>query len=551
VRRALVLGLGLAAACRGDTHRTPTGETGGTVIVAAPAEPSTLLPPLAGSTPEISVVAQIFDRLAEIGDSLNTVGDAGFKPRLARKWSWARDSLSIAFSLDPQAKWHDGKPVRAADVKFTFDLYVDPATASPTAPLLANIDSVSTPDSVTAVFWYKRRTPQQFFDAAYQMWILPQHMLRATPRNQLVASPFGRRPIGSGRFRFEKWEPHQRLEIVADEDNYRGRANLDRVVWSFSPDFSAATISLINGQADFFEAMSPAYLGQLARNRSLRIVPYPGLDYGFLQFNLHAADGSGRPHPIFGDRDTRRALSMALDRARIVQSVYDSLAWVANGPYVRALFPDWNKIRPIPDNPGRARALLDSLGWRDANGDGVRERGGVRLAFSIIVPSSSSIRQRMAVLIQEQLRTSGVEMTIESLELNTYMERQKRRTFDATMGAWHTDPNLATIQQMWGSYGAQPNGSNFGSYANPTFDAQVDSALTALDPARSRTLWLHAYQTVVDDAPAVWLFEPRLVAGVHRRIKLTPLRADGWWAGLADWSIPLRDRIGRDRVGLR
>ena len=157
----------------------------------------------------------------------------------------------------------------------------------------------------------------------------------------------------------------------------------------------------------------------------------------------------------------------------------------------------------------------------------------------------------MAVLIQEQLRTSGVEMTIEPLELNAFLERQRRRTFDATMGAWHMDPNLATIQQMWGSYGAQPNGSNFGSYESATFDAQVDSALTALDPVKSRTLWQHAYQTIVDDAPAVWLFEPRLVAGVHRRIKLTPLRADGWWAGLADWSIPLRDRIGRDRVGLR
>ena len=130
--------------------------------------------------------------------------------------------------------------MRAADVKFTFELYVDPATGSPTAPLLANIDSVSTPDSLTAVFWYKRRTPQQFFDAAYQMWIVPMHLLRATPHNRMVATPFGRRPVGSGRFRFEKWEPRQRLELVADEDNYRGRANLDRVVWTVSPDFSPA-----------------------------------------------------------------------------------------------------------------------------------------------------------------------------------------------------------------------------------------------------------------------------------------------------------------------
>ncbi|AHG90220.1 ABC-type transporter, periplasmic subunit [Gemmatirosa kalamazoonensis] len=554
VRRRLPLCLAFlaCAACSGKSDRHgATGETGGTVIIATGAEPKTLLPPLAANTVEQQIVSQIFDRLAEIGDSLNTVGDVAFRPRLARKWTWAPDSLSIAFALDPSAKWHDGKPVRAADVKFSFDLAVDPATGSPTAPLLANIDSVSTPDSVTAVFWYKRRTPQQFFDATYQLWIIPQHLLRAVPHNRLAASPFGRKPVGSGRFRFEEWTPGQRVEIVADEDNYRGRANLDRVVWTVAPDFGAATISLINGQADFFEAMSPSYIGQLARNRSLRIVPYPGLTYGFLGFNLRAADGSPRPHPIFGDRETRRALSMAVDRVRIVQSVFDSLAYVAYGPNVRALFPDWAKLRQIPYNPGQARALLDSLGWRDANGDGVRERGGVKLSFSLLVPTSSGPRLRMAVLLQEQLRTSGVEVKIEQLELNTFLDRQRQHLFDAAMGAWQMDPNRATIQQMWGSQGAMPNGSNFSAYESPTFDAQVDSALSTYDPARSRTYWAHAYQTILDDAPAVWLFEPRLVAGAHRRIKLTGIRADGWWVGLADWSIPSRDRIGRDRIGLR
>jgi peptide/nickel transport system substrate-binding protein len=94
-------------------------------------------------------------------------------------------------------------------------------------------------------------------------------------------------------------------------------------------------------------------------------------------------------------------------------------------------------------------------------------------------------------------------------------------------------------------------GSNYGNYESPIFDTAVDSALGASSPARSRAHWLRAYQTIVDDAPAVWLFEPRLVAGAHRRLRLTGLRADAWWAELDRWGIPLAERIGRDRVGVR
>lgn len=549
---AVATAAGLAA-CGGGADSTAVsgGPNGGTVIVSTNVEPNTLLPQLTSGIQGAAVVAQVFDRLAEIGDSLNSVGDVGFRPRLARAWRWAPDSLSIAFQLDPRARWHDGKPVRAADVKFTFDVAVDPATGSSSAALLSNIDSVSTPDSLTAVFWYKRRTPQQFYEATYELWVIPQHLLGNVPHAQLATAPFGRAPVGTGRFRFVSWTPGQRLEIAADKDNYRGRAHLDRVVWVVTPDISAATISLINGNADFLEIMRSEYLGQLARNKAVRVVPYPGLVYMFLLFNERAADGSGRPHPLFADRELRRALTMAVDRRRVTTSVYDSSAEVGIGPATRAIFPDWPKLRQIPYDPVRARQLLDSLGWTDPDGDGVRAKNGTPLAFSIVVPTSSAPRARAAVVIQEQLRAVGAQVTIDGMEMNASVERQRSRRFDATISGFANDPSPGGVRQTWGALGAAPGGSNWGAYVNPAFDAAVESALDANDPARSRAQWLRAYQTIIDDAPAIWLFEPHLVAGAHQRLHLTRLRADGWWIGLADWTIPPGERIGRDRVGLR
>jgi peptide/nickel transport system substrate-binding protein len=542
-----------AGAGTGGAADSADGEgPGGTLVIATVGDADALVPPLTQSLQGAQVVSQLFDRLVEIGPALNTVGDAGFRPRLARSWTWAADSLSVRFALDPRARWHDGRAVTARDVAFSFRTYAEPRVASPAAALLADIDSVSAVDSLTAVVWFARRSPQQFFDAVYHVYILPEHLLGRAARDRLAASTFAQAPVGSGRYRFGAWERGQRLTLEAIGDHWRGRPNLDRVVWEFAPDFGNATIRLLAGDADFLENLRPETLGQMTRSRAVRLVPYPSLDYGFLQFNLRAADGSGSPHPLFADRELRRALSMGIDRERVVRNVFDTLAHVAAGPFPRAVFPDWQKLRAIPHDVPRARALLDSLGWTDADGDGVRERAGVRLAFSVLVPTSSQIRQQLATLVADQLRSVGAQVAVEPLDIGVFVERQNDRRFDAAMGGWHTDPSPAGIRQTWGMIGARTSGgSNYGGYESSVFDTAVDSALGASSPERSRAHWLRAYQTIVDDAPAIWLFEPRLVAGAHRRLRLTGLRPDAWWAALDEWSIPLAERIGRDRVGVR
>src|SRR5205807_3734910 len=133
------------------------------------------------------------------------------------------------------------------------DLLKDPKTGTQITPLMANVDSAVVRDSLTAVVWFHRRTPQQFYDFTYQTRLLPEHVLKAIPREKLATSEVLRRPIGSGRFRFVRWEPGIRIEIMADTSNFRGRPKLDRVIWSFVPDPSAAIAQLFSGQIDLYE----------------------------------------------------------------------------------------------------------------------------------------------------------------------------------------------------------------------------------------------------------------------------------------------------------
>ncbi len=523
------------------------GDTGGTMIVTVPAEPSTLFPPLLSGTQGAAIVGVIFDRLAEIGDGLETYGDRGFQPRLATSWTWANDSLSIAFALDSLSRWHDGQPVTAEDVRYTFRVYTSDSLVVDNKSLLGNIDSVSVRDPRTAVFWFKRRMPRQFYDATYHMYMLPSHLLDTIPMARLDSTPFGRSPVGTGRFRFVRWEPGQRIEIIADTANSRGRALLDRVIWSIAPDFGSSTVKLFAGEADFLEQLRPENLAQVARTPSLRLIDNRALSYGFLGFNLRDRKNPTRPNAIFGDPRVRRALHMAVDRDRLVRNVFDSLGMVALAPAPRALIPDTSAFKQLPYDVAAANALLDSAGWRDSDRDGVRDRDGVPLAFDILIPSSSTSRQRYAVLLQEQYRVIGVKATPKALENNAWDTAvYDRQAFDAYLGAWQPSPGLVGLMQTWASRGS----SNTGRYESPVFDALLDSALTTFDPTSSRRYWARAFQQIDDDVPAVWLYEQRSPVAINRRFITTPLRADGWYVGLADWRVDPAQRIDRDRIGL-
>lgn len=537
------------AACTGEKPSPEGAPTGGTLVISVGGDPETLLPVLASTVTSRIIGDLVYDRLAEIGDSLNTLGDLGFRPRLAKSWTWALDSLSIAFQIDPAARWHDGARVGADDVRFTWRLYSDSATGSPFAASIESIDSVTVRDSLTAVFWFGERSPLQFYDAVNAMSILPQHLLKDVKTGDLRTSKIARAPIGSGRFRFARWTPGQSIEIIADTANYRTRPSLDRVIMTIAPDFNAALTRLLGGEADMIEQVPAASVGDITKDTALRLVFVPGLDYNFVQFNLRDRTRSGRPHPLFADRGLRRALTASLDRQRIVRNAYDSLARVALGPTVRA-YPttDRTTLRQISFSPDAARRALDSLGWKDSNGDSVRERNGTRLEFELTVPGSSKSRSTMAVLIQEQFKQVGAKVNIDPVDFAAFIEKENRRDFDAVLGGWHVEPSPGGIRQTWGTRGSRArNGSNYGSYENPVFDARVDSALAAGTLAERRRHFTTAYQTIIDDAPAIWLAEPLNIKALHRRFDTAFMRPDAWWANVADWTIPPNKRIARDR----
>ncbi len=531
IAAGLLLGSLIGCTARGGC----SGDYCGTLVIAAAGEPDILLPPITQLAVARDASDQLFLKLADVGMPANTIGDDGFVPQLAARWDWT-DSVTLTFHLDPRAKWQDGVPVTAADVAFTFDIYSDSTVDSPARSSLREIVAVTAHDSLTAVFRFRRPYAEMFYDAVYHMRVLPAHLLRDVPRTAWQAAPFGRQPVGDGPYRFVRWKAGESLELAADSTFFLGRPHLRRLIWRFTPNLDVAVTQLVAGQADAIEVLGPpANVGRVHAVASLATYPYPGNTYGFLAFNLRANGDTSAPHPVFGNRDLRRAIVMALDREAMLHNVWGDLAAVPPGPLPRLWSSLWDKnlAAAVAHDSAQAARLL------------AQRRGR---AFHLLVPTTSGLRRQYARLIQAQLQTSGWDVRIDEVDFSVVQQRVGAGQFDAVLGAWASGPSpIDATLQNWTRRGF--GGPNPGRYDNPQFDRLLESAVAARTRDAATRLLRSAIALWNSDASAAPLYAPDNVAAVNRRVSDVTIRPDSWLALVRMWRIPASQLSDRDRVG--
>jgi peptide/nickel transport system substrate-binding protein len=536
------LGRGLlVAALAGSAAAVGCGDGGSgekSIVIAAGGDADHILPLLYTAIPGQVYSDLMFEKLADLNMSQNTVGDAGYEPRLATGWRWSGDSLAVTFALDSRAKWHDGHPVRASDVRFGFQLLTDPrVAANGGAELARNVDSVTATDSLTVTVWYKKRELEQFHAVAYNLFALPEHLLASVPRDSVRQSAFAKAPVGNGPFRFVAWEKGRRFEVAAFDDFARGRPKLDRVIFIVPGDAGAAARAVIAGDADFIERTTLDDVAQMRSHPELRLVPYRGYEYGFLSFNMRTPDGRS-PHAILASREMRRALTMATDRLAIVRNVHDSLARAAIGPFSRSQWTADTALAPLAYDVAAAERMLDSLGWAKG-ADGVRAKGGKPLALTMLVAATNRARVRYAELVQQAFSSIGVKASIDAVDLAAFGQRLARHQFDLALFTWRPSPSPGGSRLTWIWEGFNPKGgiTNAGGYRNPAFDAHLDSALSATSLGVARSHFSAAYAQAIDDPPAIWIYEPFNVAAAHSRLVTGAMRPDAWWQSLSTWDV--------------
>lgn len=527
---AMALSIVSLAACANGCDRrqeAPSGAvpqtpvSGGIAVVGLSADPDVLNPLISTSAVAGFIIAELHDGLTDMDEDLRYV------PRIARSWEVAPDGLSITYRLRPW-RWSDGEQLGVRDVVRSFELYRDARIASSRASLYDDVGGVVAVDDSTVRYDFVRRVP----DPVQTTWhhIVPWHIVGHLDPADVASWPINREPLSSGEFRLESWEPNRELILVRNNLYPGTPARLERVVFRVLPEEATRLLMLETGELDLIDGVSPASVKRLSARGDLQLLATGGRRIYSLQWNCE--------RPALADAATRRALSLALDRQRLVTSLVAGYGRPAQTPIPPVLWNHHRTLAPPPYDPAEARRLLAAAGWSDIDGDGVLERNGSPLRMEILTRSGDPVREQGIVVLRENLAAVGATVDVRVMEAVAVQTRVRDGLFDAHFGL--------LIANLYGNptlhvRSTATAGFNFGHYANATVDSLLDQALGIPDREIALPVWELLQEVLAEDPPAAYLFYPDILVAWSRRLQsvrphlLSPVNnLSEWWIAPGD-----------------
>ncbi len=480
------------AAPRGDSF--VTGSIG---------EPSNLIPILSTDSASSDVAGLVYNGLVRYDKNLKLEGD------LAESWQVSPDGLGITFNLRRGVKWHDGREFTSRDVLYTYRVTIDPKTPTAYAEDFKQVQSAQ----AEGPYRFKVRYAKPFAPAlaSWGMPVLPAHLLEG---KEITKSPLSRKPVGTGPYVFKEWIPGQRVILEANPQYYEGAPRLSRYVYRIIPDSSTMYMELKAGGIDMMGLSPVQYQRQtnteqfLARFNKYR---YPASAYTYLGYNLRL--------PLFQDARVRQAITCAINKEEIIQGVLLGMGQIAHGPYKPGTWAYKGKVDADPGyDPARAAALLKEAGFVMGS-DGILEKDGKPLSFTIMTNQGNDQRLKCAQIIQRRLKRVGIDVKIRVMEWASFLTNfiDKGR-FEAVLLGWtiSQDPDLYDV---WHSSKTGPKELNFVGYKNAEVDRLIVEGRGTFDMAKRRDRYYRIQELLARDQPYTFLYVPDALPVVSSRIK--------------------------------
>ncbi|MBN1584704.1 MAG: peptide ABC transporter substrate-binding protein, partial [Anaerolineae bacterium] len=458
----------------------------------------------------------------------------------------SEDGTVITVKFKDGVKWHDGEPVTSADLKFTWEFVVDPATLSQTSAGWDQIKSIETPDDLTAVITFdKPYVP--FVAAALTFPVLPKHALEGVtdPGN----SDFARNPIGNGAFVFQEWIPGDHITVVANPDALVP-PKIEKIIFKFVPDMNTLIALLRTGDVDVAYDLRELQIAEVLKMDGVEPFVVPGISIERYYFNLRDRNDLSKPHPIFSDLEVRQAIAMGMDRFTAVSSILQGYGEVAvteldNHPWFN------EELTPVPYDPEAAMAMLDEAGWVDSDGDGIRDKDSMKLSFGHSTTSGNQVRENLQVFFQQNLKDIGVEMIIENHPAATLFggcaDSGVFGTGNFDMMGFTNKPASIDLAQEWSDFflcaavkdcETNPAGSNAWGYCDEEADAALQCAVNELDGEKRVACIKEAQKLIYDDMVALYVYDRLDVYAANERIGgFNPTVFGSWTWNFSDWYV--------------
>jgi peptide/nickel transport system substrate-binding protein len=504
----------------------PSGPVdGGRLVRRLDSDISTLNPILSTSRYDRFVANYLFTPLLYLDRELRPIEG------LASSWEVEQDGLLYRFKLNEKATFSDGTPVRAADVVFTLRKIVDPqAEAVQIAPGFEQLDLARTRavDEHTVEVGFRKALAAQLI-RFNDVLVLPEHVYA----KEDFRKGFLDRAVGSGPYRLRSREIGRDVVLERRADFWGTPPHIQTVVFKVIEDNNTAWAALQRGDVDESFVLSDTWLrarNDAALQRKLDFQRFYTLNYNFIAWNTR--DG------ILSDRRVRRALASAIPLESVVQDLYQGTARAMSGPFTPDQFAYNPNVPVIRHDPDESRRLLLEAGWRDENGDGVRERQGKRLRIELTVMAGSATTAQFAQMVQAEAKNVGIDLQIVTLDSAAAIQRILAGNFQAAYMGWDLDPDPDPYAILHSSQ-FPPRGQNFVFYSDPEADRLMTEARQELDRARRKELYWRLHEILARDQPYTWTIQGSSKWAINRRVQGVGVSAGYglflWYPGELGW----------------
>ncbi|MFZ4402751.1 MAG: peptide-binding protein [Pseudobdellovibrionaceae bacterium] len=504
----LFLTLALSSTAVWAAKPNPKAPQGGNYNFNLGGEPATLHP-----ITSTDLYAQDIRRLFTCDDLLvRDYETYNWKPRLAEKWEVSKDNKIFTFHLRKNAVFHDGQPVTAEDVKFSFDAIFNPVyEAAHLRPYYEGIEKVEVIDpntiKVTAKDSYFKN-----FESIAELTVIPKHVYGDAEKSKKLNKTL----VCSGPYALEKFERGQLL-LLKRFDKWWGN---DDPAWKGAYNFSTVTLRFYDEENVYLERAKKGDLDFLGLRIDTFMKKTQGDPWGktLLKFKVenskpkgYAFVGWNLRKDLFQDKNVRVALAHLMNREEMNKKFRYGLSDLAAGPiYLQSEYAP-KGLKALGFDPKKAQQLLVKAGWQDSDKDGILDKtvNGKKMDFKFTLIYAGKDNEKYYTLYKEDLKKAGIEMNIKYLEWNSFLKLVDEGNFDAVTMSWSGGSVDPDPKQVWHSSSAVVGGSNFINYKNPKVDKMIDEARVEPDRKKRVKLLQEVYRAIAEDAPYAFMFNDK------------------------------------------
>lgn len=479
--------------------------------------PDTLNPGMAFLTDSYTIFNLVYDTMYELQL------DNTFTLSLAESVTTTDDGKVWAYKIRPGMRWHDGEPLTAHDIAFTYNFYHDHPEFPYLPTYTEHFASVTAPDEATVVITLDEPIPNMEAQLVF-LYVLPKHIWSNYNEGSAASEYQNTDLVGSGPFRLVSYQRNEFVQLAANQHYFAAKPKVDEVIFQSFGNADALVQALQTGQVDMITELPKTAIATLRTAPNIKLVTGPPLSPEVSDIFFNQIDPANCPtdvggkctgHPALRDRTVRQALAHATDKQNIIDVLLLGLGEPGLTLVPASLGRWYNPLQDYVFDLAKANQLLDDAGYGDTDGDGVREmpaKDGASsrpLTFRLLWANDTADAPRMAELLGQTWQQIGVQIEAQTYEPDALLALCcPVFDFDIIIWGWSTDPDPTVLLKVMTS-DAIPNGSSETGYANPAYDALYQQQTTELDPARRQALVWQMQEMVFNDVVYIVPFYPQ------------------------------------------